>query len=109
MCYISAENFELLGNLLTQLSWLLSNVVYGDANGLLAHYKDNKRKVPQNVRISKRNVYNCPKRINISHMVWSVQSNYILMSRLKCRCTCLVTGMPNVYSVHSDSLMCHII
>ena len=66
MWYIAAENFELLGNLLTQLSWLLSNVVYGDANGLLAHYKDNKRKVPQNVRISKRNIlYNCSERINV--------------------------------------------
>ena len=44
-----AENFELLGTLLTQLDWLLRSVVYGDANELLACYRDFHSKVPQNV------------------------------------------------------------
>ncbi len=39
----------MLGNLLSQLKWLISVVVYGDANLLLAQYRDYKSKVPQNV------------------------------------------------------------
>ena len=42
-------NFELLGDLMTQLKWLISSVIHGDANLLLAHYRDYKTKVPQNV------------------------------------------------------------
>lgn len=48
-------DFELLGSLLSQLKWLISNVVFGDANLLLAHYRDYKSKVPQNVSVSNNN------------------------------------------------------
>ena len=44
-----AENFELLGSLLTKLQWIISCIMYGDANELLAYYKDCQPRVPQNV------------------------------------------------------------
>lgn len=49
--FLLPGDYELLGSLLSQLRWLVSNVVYGDANVLLAHYKDYKCKVPQNVSV----------------------------------------------------------
>ncbi len=44
-----AEDFELLGSLLTELQWIVCCIVYGDANELLAYYKECRTKVPVNV------------------------------------------------------------
>ena len=49
VCCIFIEDFTLLGDLLSQLKWLIANVCYGDANLLLAQYRDYKSKVPQTV------------------------------------------------------------
>ena len=43
-------NYELLGDLLSKLHWIISCAQYGDANILLANYRDHKAKVPQQVQ-----------------------------------------------------------
>ena len=48
-CTFLPENFELLGELLSNLKWLLSTVEYGAANALLACYRDYRNQVPEGV------------------------------------------------------------
>ena len=43
------ENFDVLGELLSNLKWLLSTVELGAANTLLACYRDYRNKVPERV------------------------------------------------------------
>ena len=43
------ENFDVLGELLSNLKWLLSTVEFGAANALLACYRDYRNKVPERV------------------------------------------------------------
>ena len=43
-------DFELLGELLSDLKWLLSTVEYGAANSLLACYRDYRNQVHERVR-----------------------------------------------------------
>ena len=45
----AAGNYELLGDLMTQLRWLMSVIQYGDANTYLANYRHFKDKVPEQV------------------------------------------------------------
>ena len=48
MCFVS-ENFEVLGELLSNLNWLLTTVEFGAANALLACYRDYRNQVPERV------------------------------------------------------------
>ena len=45
----AAGNYELLGDLMTQLRWLISIVQHGDANTYLADYRHYKDKIPDQV------------------------------------------------------------
>jgi len=46
---VAAGNYELLGDLMTQLTWLMSVVQYGDANTYLAEYRHYKGLIPKQV------------------------------------------------------------
>lgn len=45
----SPGNWDLLGDLLSHLPWLISSVQHADANVALANYREFKRKVPNQV------------------------------------------------------------
>ena len=48
----AAGNYELLGDLMTQLRWLISIVQHGDANTYLADYRHYKDKIPEQVGLN---------------------------------------------------------
>ncbi len=45
----AAGYYELLGDLMTQLRWLMSMVQYGDANTYLANYRHYRSTIPEQV------------------------------------------------------------
>ena len=88
--HFPSGNFDVLGELLSNLKWLLSTVEFGAANALLACYRDYRNQVPERV-----SAYNC------------MYMHYACQCSATCTCTCTCTCMPVWTYKYTYMYHCH--